>query len=258
MEMPYLSAWTMARTNLRRSATPVRECQGFVGLPPRLPDLDVLQGAHQLLGQRTLAVLGRPGHRRVEAQARLDGDRHLVQGVGQLQRDLLAAFLAPAVQQQLGQEVADDRDDDADQDGKRTGPCSCDVEQAERREKQRQAPAWRPAGAPVATPADGQPGTSSRSRRRIELPGVSRRANGRQPTGAPRLGLRERSICRPRWVSGRVAGWLRCAAADGSGRASRAQASRGSERLSIAMAVSTMWWHCGDSSPSRLGGAIRT
>ena len=36
----------------------------------------------------------------------LHGDGHLVQGVGELQRDLLTALLGPAVQQQLGQEVA--------------------------------------------------------------------------------------------------------------------------------------------------------
>ena len=83
--------------------------QAFVGLASRAAHLDVLQRSDQLFGQRAVAVAAGLGHGRLETEAGLDGDGHLVEGVGQLERDRLAALLAAAVQQELRHEEGDDR-----------------------------------------------------------------------------------------------------------------------------------------------------
>ena len=85
--------------------------QALVRLPSRAAHLDVLQRSDQLLGQRAVAVAAGLGHGRLEAESGLDGDGHLVEGVGQLERDRLAALLAAAVQQELRHEEGDHRHD---------------------------------------------------------------------------------------------------------------------------------------------------
>ena len=54
-----------------------------VGVDARLPDPDVVERAAELLGERSLAVRDGLRHRGVETEARLDGDRHLVERVRQ-------------------------------------------------------------------------------------------------------------------------------------------------------------------------------
>ena len=114
----------------RRSVTPGALGQRQVGVAAGLADGDVLQGAHQLLGERPLAVLAGARHGRLEAEPGLHRDGHLVEGVGQLQLDACCRSCPRLLSSSSGHEVGDPGDHDGEQHRQRARAAEHD-EQAE-------------------------------------------------------------------------------------------------------------------------------
>ena len=100
---PCFSAWRTARDELAQVGD-----VGAVGHAPASasprdePELHVVDGLEQLGGEHASTLLAGPEQRTVEAHARLDRDLELVEHVGQLVRDRLAAVVGGSLDLGVG------------------------------------------------------------------------------------------------------------------------------------------------------------